>query len=183
MGNKRSHIQNSMSHLVSRAALTKLGPDIEEMVTDKIKSLGSQLAKHQASTTETLFSRIVILEKIIMERFGLTTQDLANKVADQEDEREGLKAVDNVGPGDVVRLLIKTKTKDQDQFQGESRIKMYSAGSGNSLGSDLEGQIIGMNVGETKTILFGEDQEMVAEVYVNRVSRGGLVNAAAEAQG
>lgn len=173
MGNKKQqqqHMQQSMSNMVSRAALAQLGPHIEQMVVDYVNQLGSQLSMQTASTMESMFSRIVVLESIITEKLGYTKDDLASKVADIEDQNQGLKKTDSaVELNDVVRIEIKTKTKDQTEYQGVSRLRVSQTGSGQTLGKELEDAILGMTAGQTKETEFG--QGMVAQITVNRISR------------
>jgi hypothetical protein len=170
---KQQHVQQSMGQMVSKAALAQMGPAIEKYVQAVVQRLGSQIAMQQVSTLETMFSRIVVLETILMEKFGFTKEDLATKVAEVEDEKESLKLVDGaVEEGDVVRLEVKTKSKDQTDFQGSTRLKIYNIGSGQTIDKELESAVIGMKAGETKQVEFGEDKQMVAELTVNRVSRG-----------
>lgn len=174
MGKKKSsgHIQQSMGQMVSRAALAQLGPEIEQLVRGYVQQLGNQLAVQQASTLETLFARVVVLESIIMEKLGYSTEDLTAKVAQIEDEKESFELVQGEAQaGDVVRLEIKTKTKDQTEFQGSSRLKIYQVGSGQTIGEELESAIVGMKSGETKQVSFGKEGAMVAEIKVDRVSR------------
>lgn len=175
MGKKKGqqHVQQSMGQMVSKAALAQMGPAIERYVQNVVQRLGSQLAMQQASTLETMFSRIVVLESILIEKFGYTKEDLATKVSEIEDEKEGLKLVDGgIEKGDVVRLEVRTRAKDQAEFQGSSRLKLYKTGTGETLGEELESAILGMKNGEVKTVEFGKDQSMVAEFTINRVSRG-----------
>lgn len=173
MGKKKNqnHLQQSVGNLVSKAALAQMGPQIEAVVRSYVQQLGNQLAVQQASTLETLFARVVVLESIVMEKLGYTTEDLTNKVADIEDEKENLMKVDQVELGDVVRLEIRTKTKDQTEYQGSSRLKVAQIGTGQTVGTELETAVIGMKAGETKEVLFGKDQAMSAEIKLDRVSR------------
>lgn len=174
MGKKRTnpgsqqHASASFGQMVSRAALTQLKPDIAQM----INQLGQQLAMQTAQTMEMHFSRIVVLETILMEKYGYTKEDLGLKFSDVEDQRAGREATtDGVTEKDLVRFSIQTRTKEQKDFQGISKMKMYNTGSGNTLGTDLEAQVLGMKAGETKETEFGENNELVAKIFVDRVSR------------
>lgn len=175
MGKKKSNsqprLQQSLGNLVSKAALAQLGPQIEDMVISHVQHLGQQISMQQASTLQTLFSRVVVLEQIVMDKLGLTSEDLTGMVADLEDSKEGLAKAESVESGDVVRLEISTKTKDQTEYQGSSRLKVSQIGSGQTLGNELEGATLGMKAGETKEINFGKDGGMVAKLTVDRVSR------------
>lgn len=187
---QQQHVQQSMGQMISKAALAQMGPQIEKYINETIQRLGSRLAMQTAETTETLFSRIIVLENIIIEKLGYTKDDLANLVSDLEDSSEGLALVTDgvIQKGDVVRLEVKTKTKDQAEYQGSSRLKLYDTGTGNTLGEELESALIGLKSGEIKTINFGKDKEMVAEFTINRVSRAKAQetkteNTTSEAQG
>lgn len=175
MGKKKTaqqHVQQSMGNLVSKAALSQMGPAIERYINHKMKELSSQLAVQQATTLENLFSRVVVLEEIVMEKLGYTTDDLTAKVADIEDRNQGQALVQGAAQhNDVVRLEISTKTNDQDAFQGTSRLMVSNVGTGNTLGVELESAIIGMKSGESKELQFGENKALTAKITVNRVSR------------
>lgn len=174
MGNKKGQqrLQQSMGNMVSRAALAQLGPHIEQTVVDYVNQLGSNLSTQTASTLESMFSRIVVLETILIEKMGYTKEDLANKVADIEDQNQGLKKTESsVEKNDVVRLEIKTKMKEQTEYQGTSKLRISQIGSGQTLGLELESAIIGMKSGETKEVEFGQNKEMLAQITLNRVSR------------
>lgn len=173
MGKKKSvqHVQQSMGQMISKAALAQLGPSIERYVEAAVQDLGSQLATQQASTLQTLFSRMVVLEGIVIEKLGYSKDDLSRKVAELEDEKEGLLLRDGpVEANDVVRLQISTKTKDQDAYQGTSRLKVYDVGAGNTLGTELEPAIIGMALSEEKEVEFGKDKQMLAKIKIDRIS-------------
>lgn len=175
MGKKRTnqeHVQQSMGQMVSKAALSQMGPQIEHLVRAYVQQLGNQLAVQQASTLETLFARVVVLESIIMEKLGYSAEDLTSKVAAIEDEKENMILVNGEAQaGDVVRVEVKTKTKDQVDFQGSSRLKIYQIGSGQTIGEELEKAIIGMKAGEIKEISFGQDGQLIANIKVDRISR------------
>lgn len=174
MGKKKSQnrVQQSMGQLVSKAALTQMLPQIEQIVKFHMGQLGNQLAVQQASTLETLFTRVVVLEQIVIDKLGYTIEELANKVANLEDEKENLLATSEaVEMNDVVRLEVLTKTKEQTEFQGSSRLKIYETGSGQTLGAELESSILGMKAGETKEVSFGKDGLLTAKLNINRVSR------------
>lgn len=169
MGKKKSsqHADKSFGNMVSKAALTQMAPEIQQMVD----GLGSRLAAQIASTLENQHARLVVLEKLAMERFNLTKDDLSNKISDFEDEKEGLVTASQVELGDVVRLEIKTRTEDQAEFQGSSRLKVYNTGSGDTLGGELEAAVLGMTPGQAKETKFGQDGKLVAQIRVDRISR------------
>lgn len=179
-GQGQARVQQSMSQMVSRAALAQLGPDIEQMVRFYVKQVGNQLAVQQASTLETIFARVVVLESIVMEKLGYTTEDLTRLVANTEDEKEGLTPIDGAAElNDVTRVEVQTRTADQAEFQGSSRLKIYKTGSGQTLGAEIEAQILGMKAGEVKEFPHGE---VVVQVKMDRVSRPAKEEAAPEGE-
>lgn len=173
MGKKKQqqHVQQSMGQMVGRAALAQLGPQIEGLVSAYTSRAANQIAQQQASTLETLFARLVVLESIIMEKLGYTSEELVAKVADLEDSKEGYERSESVEIGDLARIEVSTRTKDQDEYQGSTRMKLYNAGSGQTIGPELEGAIVGMKAGETKELEFGKDNGMVAKITLDRASR------------
>ncbi len=174
MGNKKQSTprpQQSFQQMVSDASLNKLMPQVEDMVKHYVQNLGQQLAVQQSSTLETLFARVVVLESIVMEKLGYSTEDLTSKVSELEDEKEGYSQVEKAELGDMVRVEIATKTKDQTDFQGSSRLKIYETGSGQTFGPELESSILGMSTGETKEVSFGQDGQMTAKIKLDRASR------------
>lgn len=174
MGKKKSqqHVAQSMGNMVSRAALTQMGPEIEKIVMHHVRQLGSKLAEQQVNTFQTLFTRLVVLETVIIEKMGITQEELSTRVSALEDEKEGFVILGEMTEvGDLVRVGVKTRTKDQTAWQGESLLKVYELGTGNTLGKEIEDQLIGMKVGESRIVEFGKDKGMVGEITMNRISR------------
>ncbi len=167
----RPHVQQSMAQMVSNAAIARLKDHFDQTIKQSVQRLGSQVATQTAGTLEMMFSRIIVLEKILMEKYDYTEEDLAIKVADVEDEREGLTVVDLVELGDVVRTEIRTKKKDQEEFDGSSKKKIYDTGTGKTFGKEIEETLLGMKVGETKTVEIGKNKELIVELSVGRISR------------
>lgn len=172
----------SFENMVSKAALAQLGPEIAAMINQMGKNIGSSLAKQSANTFEQLYKRVRSLEELLMEKLGVTAEELAGRIADMEDRAEGLVSVKTTESGDLVRLEIKTKTKADTEYQGASKLQIRNVGSGAHIGIEVESQILGMSTGETKEIEFGENKEMQASIYVERVSRKPKVEVVEEAK-
>lgn len=165
--NKQVHQTQSFGSMVSRAALCQLGPEISRMIND----MGDQISAKQISTLEMLYTRIVVLEKVLIDKLGITQDELTLRVSDVEDERDGLAKAGDVVIGDTTRVEIQTKTKDQEKYQGTTRMKIQNTGSGNTLGKEIEEQIIGMKTGEVKVVEFGQNKELLAQITLNKSSR------------
>jgi hypothetical protein len=175
MGKKKQqvqHVTESMGQMVSRAALNQLQQPIAQMVGHSVDQLGQRLALKQAQTTQMMFTRIVAIEKLLIDKNILTMEDLQNKVADIEDERDGVvQATDALQKGDLARISVRTKDAAAEAFESETtKLKVNNAGSGDTMGTEIEGQMIGMTPGETKVITFG-DGKLQVEVTIGRLSR------------
>lgn len=184
MGKKRDngqHATQSFGQMVSAAALAQLKPHIDAMVLQGIQRLGNKLAIQQAETLEDLYTRTIVLESILMDKFSMTRDDFANLLADKEDQREELTRAEEIGLGDVVRLEIKTKAQDSDEFTPAKRLKLYQSGTGSTIGTQLETGLLGMKTGESKDIKFGQNLELTANVKIERISRPKVVPAPEQA--
>jgi hypothetical protein len=164
------HPQRSFEQIVADATLSRLGGYID----GQIQQLGQALSGRLQQSFTKLFTRLVAVEELLMEKTGLTKDDFTTRVAVIEDRSEGFTQVDaDVAAelGDRVRLEIRTKTADQTEYQGSSRMLVDNAGSGNTLGAELESAVVGMKAGETKEVLFGKDNSLSASITISRISR------------
>lgn len=165
---RQLHPQRSFSQIVTELSLQKTSGYIDA----QIETLGQRLLIQQQRELAPILMRLVTLENIVSEKLGISKNELADRVAAVQDEAEGFVAVsDAANAGDRVRLEIKTKTADQTEFQGASRMLIDNIGSGRVIGQELEGAVVGMKTGEVKTIEFGNEKAMIAEITVNMVSR------------
>jgi hypothetical protein len=171
---KQVHPQLSFQQLLADATLAKFSGYINEQIQALAEKLTEYQATLQKQSTQDLMTRIVSLEEIVMQNIPTVTKEvLASQVATVEDRSEGLNQVSDgeVELNDRVRVEIKTKTTDQTDFQGSSRLRIDGVGSGSTLGKELEGSILGMKVGETKEVKFGKDGNLIASILLSRTSR------------
>jgi len=164
---KRQQPQQSFQQMVSDATLAKFKPYIDS----QIQGVAAALAQQQRQQMENVFLRLTVLEQVVEEKLDISKDELAGRVADVEDQAQGFLPVKTVEEGDRVRMEIRTKAADQDEYQGESRLMVDNVGSGQTLGPEIEKPVVGMATGEVKEIKFGKDQSMTAQVTINRVSR------------
>jgi hypothetical protein len=170
--NPQNHQTQSFGQMVSKAALSQMLPQIEDIVRHNINQLGNNLARQSADTIEHLHSRIITLEAIIMDRGIATKEELGEKIASLEDAKNGTIKVDGAAAqGDSVRVTLETKTKDQEDYQGKSMVRIDNVGTGNTFGPELESAILGMVAPSTKEVNFGQDGQLSARISLNRVSR------------
>ncbi len=162
------HPTRSFDQYVADATLARLSGYID----GEIQGLGQALAQRNQQTFANILTRLVATEEVLAEKLGVTKDDLANRVAAIQDRSDGLELVTGSAiVGDRIRLEIKTRTADQTEYQGTSRMQIDNLGSGQTIGKELECAIIGMTAGETKEVLFGKDNSLSASLSLNRVSR------------
>lgn len=165
------HVTQSMGQMVSRAALAQLGKPIEDMVRFHIQQLGQKLAMKQAENVGVMFTRIVAIEKLLIDKGVVTQEDLQNKVADIEDERDNAIKADDLQKGDIARIDVRTKDVQAETYEsGITKLKVMNTGLGNTMGTEVETAILGMKVGETRTVTFA-DNKLNAEITLSRSSR------------
>ena len=92
MGKKRKaggkpHQTRSFEQLVGKANQEALKP----FIMQQLNFLGMQLRQSQIRDLASIQMRIMALEKFMIEKLGITEDDLAVKVAELEDEATGFK--------------------------------------------------------------------------------------------
>lgn len=164
-GNK-ARPQQSFQDMVAGATLAKFKPYIDQQVQQALMTIARQQLD--------IANRLSAIEEALIQKLDGIDQDvLSGMVSDVEDQQMGVEKVD--GPaeeGDFVRLTIKTKAQDQEDYVGGSHLLVRALGQGMTLGKELEAAVVGMKAGDEKdAIPFGKDEEMAANIEVFRVSR------------
>ena len=168
MGKKKTPKQNqSFQDLVSKANQNALKPFISE----QIAHLGNELARQQRDTLESILTKLVVIEKIMMEKVGVSEADFVEKIAEVQDSLVQMEKVeDGIKEGDRVRCILSMKKKEMNDFGPESRKMIDNFGAGSVLG-DLEKDLFGTLPGEAKELPFGDDLEHLVKIKVERISR------------
>lgn len=172
MGKKRlqqKHQTESFGSMVSKAALTQLFPHIQAMV----QQLGQRLAIGQATSTEKVFTRIIAIEKLMIDKGLATKEELVSKIADVEDERDGVVNVQELALGDTARISATTKKQDETEYKNDTTtLKVENIGTGNTLGLDVEPLLLGMKVGEVREVRSSKDENALdVKITLNRAGR------------
>ena len=167
-GDTKQHPQKNFLKMVEEASLKMVKPFVQEQV----QQLGFALQQEQAQTLASIGNRLVVLETIVTEKLGFTMGELCDRVADLEDEQTGYEKVEVIEEGDLVRLEVATKTVDQEEFQGTSKLILTGCGvEPLTIGPELEPKLVGLKTGEQVELAFGKDDKMLAKVIIERVSR------------
>lgn len=165
-----AHPQQSFQQMVADATLNKFSYYIDSEIAQAIQSMRGVIAQN----IQNLTTRLRATEQILMElNPSITKEVLTNRIAAIQDETDGLASIGNepVQRGDRVRIEVKTRTADQTEYQGSSRLQVENVGDGKSLGKELEEAIIGMVASEVKEVKFGKDDGIVASIELNSASR------------
>lgn len=159
--------KQSFEQMVSEASLSKLKPFIRQ----EVLTVSKNLVQEQMGNFQVIFERLTALEKLVMEKTGVSDEEYVERVTDIQDEFAQVKKLSRAAKaGDTLRVEVSTKKKDQEEFQGTSRMMIVNLGAGSSIGKELEASLVGLKSGEEKLIEFGQDNSLVAKIIVNRVS-------------
>lgn len=177
---RQAHPQQSFKEMVADATLARLSGYID----NEIEGAAQAILARQQNAMANLLTRLVATEEILSEKLGVTKVELAERVANIQDRAEGYENITDRGAqqDDRVRIEIKTKTEDQVDFAGSSRLQIDNTGSGSTLGKELEAGILGMAVGETREVKFGKDGSMAASITLNKISARPKQEAAPQAE-
>ena len=158
----------TFTDLVGKSNQEQLKPYINQQV----QAMGAQLAAQQRDTLEMILTRLTVMEKFVMEKLNITEDQIANRTADVQDELYGLtKVEDEVKVGDRVRCSISVQVAGADEFGAPAKQMIDNVGSGSTYGKEVEDEIIGIKLGESKEFSFGEAKENKANITIDRISR------------
>lgn len=173
MGKKRGqksgkpHQNRSFEQLVGKANQEALKP----FIMQQMNFLGMQLRQAQLKELSSIQMRIMALEKFAIEKLNITEDDIANKVAELEDEATGLiLSSEGAKEGDLLRATIQVKTEGQDEFGPEQRMQIDKlALEPFTVTEDFEKQLVGIAQGETREVKMDEGKTLV-NVTADRIS-------------
>ena len=172
MGKKRKSggkpkANRSFEQLVGKANQEALKP----FIMQQLNFLGMQLRQSMIRDLSSVQMRIMALEKFMIEKLGITEDDLAVKVAELEDEATGFVASsEGALEGDLLRATINVKTESQEEFGPEQRMQIERlAQEPYTVTEDFEKQLVGIKAGETREVKMDEGKTLV-QVRADRVS-------------
>lgn len=162
---RQVHPQKSFKDYVAEAAINYCKP----FMTGKL----NEMAHRHLQSEEVIFTRLMVLEELLLEQFPSVTQDeLAFRAARVQDRAQGFEVVDGVvEKGDRVRLEVSIKKTEDAEFEPGHKFLLHDAGSGATLGPELEKAMLGMSKDEVKQMTFGTENAMEARITINMISR------------
>ncbi len=179
MGKKRSagqpqqHATKSFTELVGEANRNALKPYIHEVFGHMANDLSRRVFRQQAN----IQTRIMAVEELLKSKLGVTQAEIEAVVANVEDQATGyVTATRPAKEGDLIRLSLRTKSKDQTEYSEVMRRQVTNLmnlgmdlNAQLSLGSkEVEGALVGMSTGEVKVVTLEDDFKV--ELTVERVS-------------
>jgi hypothetical protein len=175
MGKKKDATQlrpaKSFTSYVEDASLQKVVPYIKE----EMNRVQEHLYSEMQSTLRIMYLRMITLESLACNKFGLSKDEYADLVADTEDLSGGFISVGSestVETGDRVRITLASKTKAEEDYRPSTRLILDNVNTPPyGIGPELEPQVVGMCVGETKEFTLGENKDVMVKVTIDRIAR------------
>lgn len=172
----------SFEQMTAEANRKALEPYIAQLIGHYFQVIKNSLTQE----LDGLYLRLTALEKIAMDKFDMSADDLSDMIADIEDELSGLDKVEDgeCVNGDVVRIEISTKLKkdEKEDYKGSTKYVLENlANPPFAIAKEVEDSILGMKVGDVKETAFGKgDAEVVAKIAIDRISRAPKVEETVE---
>lgn len=168
---KTPHASNSYLNLVAKAANSQAKDTIEPMVIQKVAQAAGIVEGNLKRYISHTLSKLVVIEKLLIEKGVLTSDEISKGLMDHEDAAWGLEtATDGTKANDTLRLVVRKKAEGAE-YGLPYNVMIPSVGSGQSeLGKANEESLLGLEAGSKKEV---EDTEnkITLEVFITRVSR------------
>lgn len=155
MGNKKPHPTKSFEQYVADATSQKLGAEID----DKVNFAVTQALAFTGSQVSKLLTRILSVEQILMERFPEITSEMIEARAHEIESlaagySEDRPAIEN---DSRVRISVSVQQTPESPKSEPQILVIPRFGSGAILGEATEAALIGLPVGDEKTLIMGEN--------------------------
>ncbi len=190
MGKKRSakvsspkpteSYQQTVAKHVAQQVNDKLIESVNTLIIGQCNHMQRQIQANMLQEMSNIFTRISALEDFFKYKMNMTDKEYAQAVAEFQDKAEGyvtkVSEDDIVDMGDRVRISIKSKnvkeSKDKEEpvFDDQGKTIIDNVGAGTVLQVELEEHLIGMKVGETKTVDFGPLKQSTVKLTVDVIS-------------
>jgi len=164
MGNKKNdttRATNSFQNLVADVALTKL----QNQVMDRVNHSLNQMAGAVGNQLEWMQMRVICLERFLMEKLGVTEDDIADKLAGLEDETKGLSETqDGAKEGDFVRFTTMTTNMAENITKEPERMRI-AAGGNVGIGTSTPSGKLSITSGDATTGLLVDQNGFCKKPY------------------
>lgn len=177
----RVHPTQSFASLVSASNRKALEPVVEEMVLAYTQQAQQKIAKQMIESLAGVQTRIMVLEKIAIEKLQETKTSLSERVLEVEDEATGHVRVDTPAQkGDLLRVGIKAKGSKSDEWSNTTNIVIHHLAERISeevtyqTYKELEEALIGKIVGDVCDVSIhipDQKEKQHLRIAVDRISR------------
>ncbi len=165
------HPNRSFEDYVSDANLNKLKPFIQTEVTNVGRQILMQVSNLVLQQVSEMKVRSFAVENILKAKLGITDNDVAEAISDEEDKLMGyLKTSEGAMEGDLVRLEMTTIENDNP---AAGKMAIRSLGTKGPEGKvqtldELEADIVGKKAGDVGSVT---KDKGTYNYMINRVSR------------
>lgn len=126
---------------------------LEPLIYEQIRNLGQALAQRMNQADTPILLRLKVVEDLLVEKLGITQDELANKTIELEDKVNGYETVE--GPtqtGDYVRSIMRGKENGGDTGE-EAQVAFQKLNvPPYDSSKEIEEALIGLKVGDTATV-------------------------------
>lgn len=181
------HQERSFQELVGQANRDALKPFILECVNELEPILRQEFSRLLIESLAPVQTRLMVLEKLAMEKWGVTEETLALRLLDVEDEATGhVMTLDPAEAGDLLRVTATLRVEGQEKWSkpmnliirrlAKPQLNPETGQLSFQTYPELEQALVGAKVGETREtpveIVNGEvTVKYNFKVTVDRVSR------------
>jgi len=172
---KKTHSNQSFSQLMSQAQLNALKPYIDQQSHIILNKVSKLVLDHLAN----IQTRHLAIESLLKSKVGLTQEEINFEITEQEDMAFGYQEAEVAAEGDLVRLEVRSKIVDAENFSEWEKIRINSllrkVEDRVQTLLELENLIVGMVKNEEKEfVLKGEGEnskDSCIQFKINKVSR------------
>ena len=165
MGNKKPTATKSFDQMISQSNRDALKP----FIMQQMQLLGQQLNMNLLKSLEPVQLRIMVLEKILAEKLGISEDEIMKRVSDEEDAATGFAiSSEPLKKGDTLRAELKVKRKGEKEFTPPSKDRISNvAVEPYTVSKEFEEGLLGMVVGDVKETKVDESEVILK---VERIS-------------
>jgi hypothetical protein len=103
----KTHPTQSFAQMVSNSNVKSLEPVVQQMVEQQSQKVAQVLSSQLIDALAGVQTRLMVLERVTIEKLGISKEDLGRRILEVEDEATGHKETDTIERGDLVRVTLR----------------------------------------------------------------------------
>lgn len=154
MGNKKAHPTKSFEQYVADATSQKLAVEIDARVNNAV----NQALAFTGGQVSKLLTRLLSVEQILMEKFPEINSEFIEARAHQIEALAAGYSEDRtaIEPGALVRMSVQIQATPEAELSNPQVLVISNFGSGSVLSSATESSLIGLAVGDQKSLVLAD---------------------------